>query len=221
MSINGLDFRERVRRPRAVYLVRCLRPDGSLTVDPGDTLAAHPWDDVDRPALEPASDVDAEAHLHRHGPGAAASTFRGRGPGRRRRRRRRPVRDARRRGRGPRPRPAFQKYAPCPVCGAAVAVRMPVRCACSAKFPTTPARASPGTRAAREPLRSLLSEGVVGRARGIVGDVAGADDLEASEVAAAADAVYQAATPDAKILVGYAHDETMTGVRVTVIALNG
>ncbi len=47
MSISGLDIRERVRRPRTVYLVRCLRPDCSLTVDPGNTLAVHPgWVEV-------------------------------------------------------------------------------------------------------------------------------------------------------------------------------
>jgi len=76
-------------------------------------------------------------------------------------------------------------------------------------------------RAARAALTSLLPGDAVGRARGIVVDVASAADLAESEINAAADAVRQAADPDAEVLVGWVRDETMAGVvRVTVIALN-
>jgi cell division GTPase FtsZ len=73
--------------------------------------------------------------------------------------------------------------------------------------------------AARRALAPLLLDGSIKLAMGVVIDVVAADDLKASEVAAVADAVHRAADPDAEVLVGCVRDETIAGVRVTVIAL--
>lgn len=75
-------------------------------------------------------------------------------------------------------------------------------------------------RAARAAISQLQAGDSITEARGVMVDVAGADDLTEEEVGAAAEAVHEAAHPDAEILFSGWRDEKMAeAVRVTVIAV--
>ena len=65
----------------------------------------------------------------------------------------------------------------------------------------------------------LLEDASIEGARGILINITGGPDLTLFEVNEAAEIIHQAADPDAEILFGCVHDETMAGaVKVTVIA---
>src|SRR4029077_9761744 len=64
-----------------------------------------------------------------------------------------------------------------------------------------------------------LEDASIEGARGILINITGGADLTLYEVNEAAEIIHQAADPDAEILFGCVHDETMAGtVKVTVIA---
>jgi cell division protein FtsZ len=65
----------------------------------------------------------------------------------------------------------------------------------------------------------LLEDASIDGARGVLINITGGPDLTLFEVNEAAEIIHQAADPEAQILFGFVHDETMAGtVKITVIA---
>jgi cell division GTPase FtsZ len=75
--------------------------------------------------------------------------------------------------------------------------------------------------AARAATLTLSTDDSLKRARGLIVDIdGGEDDLTGTEVGAAAEAIHQAASPEAEILVGPVNDRTLAGaVRVSVFVM--
>jgi cell division protein FtsZ len=65
----------------------------------------------------------------------------------------------------------------------------------------------------------LLTDGSIKRARGVLVDVAGGQDLTKAEVGTIIETIHQTANPEAEILIGPVYDGALAGaVRVTVFA---
>ncbi len=75
-------------------------------------------------------------------------------------------------------------------------------------------------RAAQAATLPLLTDGSIRRARGVMVDIAGGEDLTEAEVGTVVETIHQAADPEAELLFGPVYDGMLTGsVRVSLFAM--